>query len=153
MMQSRSIAGFPAVPTIGPRLVFVALLFNMLLCLITTRAGVHMSNAVVIVVELSILSVGLFVIRHRISAQAAQVIGVMSVFLIGMKLINPGLDLKIVHDIGIMYIFYELGMMSSLRDSFTQTSCYRHSRAGLQVVPSLRDSRGHSSPLPAKEEH
>jgi putative polymerase len=117
MMQSRSIAEFSAVSPVGPRLVLVALLFNMVLCLITTRAGIHMSNAVVIVVELGILSVGLFAIRHRISAQAAQITGVLCVFLTGMKLINPGLDLKIIHDIGIMYIFYELGMMSSVQQA------------------------------------
>jgi hypothetical protein len=35
---------------------------------------------------------------------------------------------------------YELGIVSSLRDSSTYTTT-RHSRAGLQVVPSLRDSR------------
>lgn len=114
MMQSRSIAGVSPVATVGPRLVLVALVFNMVLCLITTRGGIHMSNTVVIVAELSILAVGLFAIRHRISAQAAQVTGVMCVFLTGMKLINPGLDLKIIHDIGIMYIFYELGLMSTL---------------------------------------
>ena len=116
MMQSRSIADVPAVSTAGPRLVLVALIFNMVLCLITTRAGLHMSNTVVIIAELCILSAGLFAIRHRISAQAAQITGVMCVFLVGMKLINPGLDLKIIHDIGIMYIFYELGMMSSMQD-------------------------------------
>jgi len=114
MMQTRSIAGLSATSTVGPRLVLVALLFNMVLCLITTRAGIHISSATVIVVELCILSAGLFTIRHRISPRAAQITGVMCVFLVGIKLINPGLDLKIIHDVGIMYIFYELGMMSSV---------------------------------------
>ena len=85
MMQSRSIAGFPAVSPVGPRLVMVALLFNMLLCLISTRAGIHMSNAVVIAVELGILSVGLYAMRQRVSAQAAQIAALLCVLLVGLK--------------------------------------------------------------------
>ena len=100
----------------GSRLVFTALCFNMVLCFISTRGNIHMSNAVVIVCEMTILIVGLYVIRHLISDQAVRVSGVMAVFLIGLRLINPGLDLKILHDIAIMYIFYELGTLASVQE-------------------------------------
>ena len=88
----------------------------MVLCFISTRGNIHMSNAVVIVCEMTILIIGLYVIRHLISDQALRVSGVVAVFLIGLRFINPGLDLKILHDIAIMYIFYELGTLASLQE-------------------------------------
>jgi putative polymerase len=113
MVQSHAYSAIESESTSGPRLVFAALIFNLVLCLITTRGGIHMSNAIVAVAELLIMSIGLLTIRHRITPRVVQVMGMIAVFLVGMKLLNPGLDLKIVHDLGIMYVFYELGMMST----------------------------------------
>src|ERR1700692_4145165 len=76
----------------GSRHVFTALCFNMALCFISTRGNIHMSNAVVIVCEMTILGAGLYVARFLISDQAVRVSGVMAVFLIGLRFINPSLD-------------------------------------------------------------
>jgi putative polymerase len=117
MMQNSSIARASHINPIGACLVLVALSFNMFLCLLTTRAGIHFSATIVAVIELLIMAAGLVAIRHQVTPRAAQVIGILGAFLIGMKLLNPALDLKIISDIGIMYIFYELGMMSSTQSA------------------------------------
>jgi putative polymerase len=110
LIPARSVA---VAPQSGSYLVFTALCFNMVLCFISTLGHIHMSNAVVIVCEMTILTTGLCAIRRLISDQAVRVSGVMAAFLIGLHFINPGLDLKILHDIAIMYIFYELGTLAS----------------------------------------
>jgi putative polymerase len=100
----------------GSYLVFTALCFNMVLCFISTRGAIHMSNAVVIVCEMTIITAGLYAIRFLISDRAVRLSGVTAVFLIGLRFINPGLDLKILHDIAIMYIFYMLGTLASIHE-------------------------------------
>jgi putative polymerase len=100
----------------GMSLVFAAVTFNMVLCFISTCAAIHMSNVIVIVSETAILTAGLYVIRHRISQQSMRITGIAIVILIGMKIINPGLDLKIIHDLSITYIFFELGVLSTLQN-------------------------------------
>ena len=113
LMPARSVA---VARQSGSHLVFTALCFNMVLCFISTLGNIHMSNAVVIVCEMTILTIGLYAIRFLISDQAVRVSGVTAVFLIGLRFINPGLDLKILHDIAIMYIFYELGTLASVQE-------------------------------------
>jgi putative polymerase len=100
----------------GSYLVFTALCFNMVLCFVSTRGNIHMSNAVVIVCEMTILSTGLYTIRFLISDQVVRLSGVMAALLIGLRFINSGLDLKILHDIAIMYIFYMLGTLASVQE-------------------------------------
>jgi putative polymerase len=116
-MRSVSANTATALSHAGGRLVLVGLTFNMMLCFISTNANIHMSSAVVAVIELIILSFGVYFMRSRISDQAVRIIGVVAVALIGLKFVNAKLDLKILHDIGIMYIFYELGMLSTLREA------------------------------------
>jgi putative polymerase len=114
-MQVISAHAIPAASRMGPRLVFAAVTFNMILCLISTRGSIHMSSAVVILFEMIILMTGLYAMRARITEQAVRIMAVTAAFLIGMKFINAGLDLKILHDIGIIYIFYELGTLATAR--------------------------------------
>ncbi len=64
--------------------------------------------------ELVILMGGLFAIRHHLTSGAVQISGLIALYLISAKLINPGLDLKILHDIAIIYIFYKLGTLASI---------------------------------------
>jgi len=97
----------------GVCLVLLAALFNPLLCFLQTRHWATGSSAEVILSELTILAAGLLAIRPFISNAALAVSGFVVLTVIGLKLINPGLDLKIIHDIGITYIFYKLGTLSS----------------------------------------
>jgi putative polymerase len=100
---------------IGPALVLVAAIFNAGLCFVSTVAGIHFSSAVVILCEVTILVIGLFVIRARISEFTIRVTVVVVTMLVAMKFINAGLDLKLLHDLAITYIFYELGKLTPLR--------------------------------------
>jgi len=100
----------------GQGLVLIAVVFNMALCLMSTRFGIHTSNTTVAATELMILATGLYFCRHQISAPVIRIAGLFACYLVGMKLINAALDLKIIHDIGIMLIFYQLGMLATIRD-------------------------------------
>ena len=107
---------FTAISHAGSRLVLMSVSFNMALCLISTRGGIHVSSTEVAVIEIMILAAGLYFCRHLISGRAMRAAGLIVLFLIGLKFINPGLDLKILHDLAIAYIFYELGMLASVHE-------------------------------------
>ena len=96
----------------GPLLVLAGALFNFALCLADTRHVLHVTSAVAALCELVILGIGLLVIRHRLSARSLAVAGLCIGSLFGIKLINPALDLKILHDLLVMYVFYVLGTTS-----------------------------------------
>jgi len=115
-MQTTSVSMPTAMSHAGSRLVLMAMSFNMVLCLISTRSGIHISSTEVAAFEAMILAAGLYFCRYLISEQAIRLAGVVALFLIGLKFINPALDLKILHDLGIAYIFYELGMLTSIRE-------------------------------------
>ena len=97
------------------RLVACCGLFNMALCFLGTRGWLHVSSTGVIVCELALLSIGLLMIRREIDGNACRVALVLALYLASAKLINPGLDLKILHDLAIIYIFYELGRKVTAR--------------------------------------
>jgi putative polymerase len=99
---------------LGPRIVLAALLFNLGLCFVQTRHWVQIANPEIVACELAIMMAGFLLMRHRMTEVAMRVAGVIIVYEIAIKLINPGLDLKIVHDVAIMYIFYEIGTMYSM---------------------------------------
>ena len=115
-MQSALVRPASTAVLTGSRLVLAAATFNMVLCFISTRGGLHISSAVVILFELVILGAGIFAARSRITERAVRITAVTTMLLIGLKFVNPGLDLKILHDLGIMYIFYELGMLASAQE-------------------------------------
>jgi putative polymerase len=98
----------------GMVLVVTASLFNLVLCFIETRNWANAGNTGVIAIELLILACGLFIIRHHVTPLAAKSAGLVLAYLLAAKLINPGLDLKIFHDIAIMYIFFTLGSVASI---------------------------------------
>jgi len=110
--QSRQAVSLRAV---GPVLVIVAVFFNAGLCFISTVAGIHSSAATVIVCEILILAIGFYAIRDRITVRAMRIMLVTTFLLLGMKLINADLDLKILHDLAIDYVFYLLGTMTGLQ--------------------------------------
>jgi putative polymerase len=120
-MASRNIAAQPrqavTVLTVGPVLVMIAVGFNAVLCLISTVVGIHFSAATVVVCEIVILAFGFYGARERITQPAIRIILTLTVLLLGMKLINPGLDLKILHDLAIAYVFYLLGTMLTLQQA------------------------------------
>ncbi len=97
----------------GVFLVLAASLFNLLLCFLQTRHWASGSSAEVIGCELAILAAGLMAIRPVFSNTALAVSICVVVTVIALKLINPGLDLKIIHDVAITYIFYTLGTLAS----------------------------------------
>jgi putative polymerase len=105
------------VRAVGPVLVMIAVTFNAFLCLVTTVAGIHFSAATIVVCELVILAIGFYSVRARITAPAMRIILALTALLLGMKLVNPGLDLKILHDLAIDYVFYLLGTMVTLQQA------------------------------------
>jgi len=98
----------------GSRLVIGAAMFNLGLCFINTSGWISAGNAAIILVEFVILIAGFACIRHDIGKATLQLIGLVVLYMIGLKLINPGLDLKIQHDLAIMFVFYKLGRLNSL---------------------------------------
>jgi putative polymerase len=95
-------------------LVVTASVFNLVLCFIETRHWATPGNTGIIIVELLILACGLFSIRHRLSRGAIQIGVMILLYLLGVKLINPGLDLKIYHDLAIILIFFIIGTQSTI---------------------------------------
>jgi putative polymerase len=116
-MQPAMVQRVSATSPSGSSLVLLALIFNMALCLVSTIGHLHFSNLIVIICELFIISLGLFAIRRRITSQALRVLVLTGVLLAGLKLINSSLDLKILHDLFIMYVFYELGTLASIQEA------------------------------------
>jgi putative polymerase len=99
---------------LGPWLVVFSAIFNVFLCFVSTRHWTDIGSTEVIVVEAAILAAGAFLIRKRITSEFLQVTFLLVTYLVALKLINPGADLKILHDIAIMYIFYKLGASASI---------------------------------------
>jgi putative polymerase len=60
------------------------------------------------------LTGGVFAIRNHITRDVFQTACLIVGYMIGIKLINPGSDLKVLHDVAIMYIFYKLGTLASI---------------------------------------
>ena len=106
-------AGLAGRLRLGAWLVIGSVVFNIGLCFIKTRHWAPVANPEIVLTELVIMVMGLTTIRHRLTPGEVQLVGLIAVFMIGMKLINPDLNLKILHDLGIMYIFYKLGTMAS----------------------------------------
>jgi putative polymerase len=115
-MHAASATTRAAMSHAGSRLVLAAVTFNMALCFVSTRGSIHISNTEVAAAEIVILAAGLYFCRHLVSGQAMRIAGLVALFVIGLKFINPALDVKILHDIGITYIFYELGMLTSIAE-------------------------------------
>jgi len=98
----------------GPRLVYCASLFNLFLCFLNTRHWASVSANGVILVEVIIICVGLWCVRDQVGRATLQLVFILTLYLMGMKLLNPDVNLKILHDIAIMYVFFKLGTLSSI---------------------------------------
>ncbi len=109
-----AVVRFLGISAAGPLLVIFAAVFNVLLCFVNTRHWVDVSGTDIICVELVILAAGLFCIRRDIDKTTAQLMVFIIFYLISLKLINPAVDLKILHDIAIIYVFYRLGTLASI---------------------------------------
>jgi putative polymerase len=99
----------------GPLLVISATVFNLVLCFLNTRHWASVSNSGIILVELTILAAGFYCIQQHLNKATLQLFILMSFYLLGIKLINPDLNLKILHDLAIMYVFYKLGTLTSIK--------------------------------------
>ena len=98
----------------GFLLVSCAVLFNFALCFSNTVGVLKASNALVILAEATQLGVALLII-HRHTAPIMPTVITLMLYLLSMKLFNPELDLKIIRDLAIMYIFFVLGRGSTSR--------------------------------------
>ncbi|WP_291364836.1 polysaccharide polymerase [Acetobacter sp. UBA5411] len=99
---------------LGSWLVVLSAVFNFILCFINTRGWIYVNASLIAVVELAIMLAGFMVIRHDISRKVA-VIGALSIaYMIGAKLINPALSLKIIHDFAIACIFWQIGYKTNI---------------------------------------
>jgi len=99
----------------GAVLVLASVLFNAALCFVSTVGGVHFSNGTVVVCECLILITGLYLIRSRISEFAVRITIVVVTMMLAMKFLNAGLNLKLLHDVSIAYIFFQLGTLTSVQ--------------------------------------
>src|ERR1700731_3098092 len=113
-MQSRERIIMLMESRLGPRLVIIASIFNVFLCFVSTRYWLSIGTTDIILVEMAILIGGVFAIRNHITKDVFQIACLIVGYMIGIKLINPGADLKILHDVAIMYIFYKLGTLASI---------------------------------------
>jgi putative polymerase len=98
----------------GAMPVLAAATFNMVLCFINTERWTHISNGEIIFSELIILAIGLYSIRYNLSRFHVLISGLMIVYFLIAKSINQDLDLKIIHDLIIMFIFFKIGESTSI---------------------------------------
>ncbi|GAA4488861.1 polysaccharide polymerase [Gluconacetobacter asukensis] len=103
----------------GMYLVIAAAMFNLVLCFLSSRHWMLVGNSQIAVVEITILAAGLYLIRQRIDRTALWLMALTTGFVVGARLVNPALSVKILHDVGIMYIFYMLGRMASERTAWS----------------------------------
>jgi len=97
----------PAV--IGFWSVLAATLFNLLLCFLNTKHLMSVGSTQVIAIESAVLLAGLLAARNLMGRQAVQLSGLVIICLFALKLLNGDLDLKIIHDLSIMLVFFLLG--------------------------------------------
>lgn len=102
---------------LGSWLIIASMMFNMVLCFIKTRGWAPIGSLPIVATELLILLIGIIAIRNDVALWVKQLLVMSVLFMVGMKLINSEVNLKILHDLGIMYIFYKLGRMATPRQA------------------------------------
>ncbi len=100
--------------TIGHWLVLTAVTFNLLLCFINSRHWLSVGSGQIILAEMLILFAGFVAIRSSLSKKLVWIALLISLYLLALDSINADLDLKILHDLGIMVVFYRLGTLTSI---------------------------------------
>jgi putative polymerase len=113
-MQPAAIAIVKRGMTASMWLVMIATSFNLLLCFINTRHWLQVGSAEIIGVELLLLAAGFLLLREKFKRKELDLSLLIVAYLIALRFINPGLDLKILHDLAIMLIFYRLGTQASI---------------------------------------
>ncbi|GEN63005.1 polysaccharide polymerase [Acetobacter oeni] len=102
---------------VGTSLVVLCAVFNVFLCFVSTRGWVFTSSSVVAAAEMLILIAGFLVIRKTISRRIMIFSTLSVMYMIGAKMINPELSFKLIHDAAIAYIFYQIGVISGMRQA------------------------------------
>ena len=97
----------------GPALVVAATCFNIVLCFVNTRHWAQIGNAHIIAVSLAIVLAGLWLVRGNVTLGLMQSCLLIGAGTVGLGLLNPELDLKILFDLLIAVAFYLLGTRST----------------------------------------
>lgn len=100
--------------TVGPWLVIIASTFNLVFCFFNTRHWLTIGSGGIIVFELTILAAGVVSIKGSLSKGLVEITLLVSLYLVAVQFMNPGIDLKILHDLGVMVIFYRLGCLTPI---------------------------------------
>jgi len=74
----------------------------------------NLGSGGIAVFEILILLAGLMSFKGHFSKELIQLALLVVLYLAAISFINPGVDLKILHDLGIMVIFYRLGNLTSI---------------------------------------
>jgi hypothetical protein len=109
----RANAGATTAGSAGVCLVLISSSFNLLLCFFATRHWISGDGNIVIACELIIMAIGLVVIRPFISDAAIASGAAIIIIVMVLKLTNLNINLKILHDLGLTYIFYKLGTLAA----------------------------------------
>jgi len=89
--------------------ILAASLFNVVLCFLSTKHLMVASSAQVIAIEMAILLAGMLAARNLVGEAAVRLGVVTIVCLVALKMLNGDLDLKIIHDLAIILVFFLLG--------------------------------------------
>lgn len=99
---------------LGTWLVILAAMFNIVMCFINTHGWLRVNATELAVIELLIMMAGFMRIWRFMDTRMIIVTGLSVAYMIGAKLINPSLSLKIVHDLAIIWIFFQLGKIGGM---------------------------------------
>ncbi len=89
--------------------ILAATLFNLTLCFLSTKHVMAAGSTQVIAIEMAIIMATLLAARNLVGEAAVQMSIVAVVCLVALKLINTDIDLKILHDLAIVLVFYLVG--------------------------------------------
>ncbi|MDT7950319.1 MAG: hypothetical protein RQ966_02335 [Acetobacteraceae bacterium] len=101
---------------IGPSLVVIASTFNLLFCFLNTK-GLHLGLQQVALAQIMIFGCGLFAVRRSVDQAYATGAAMLVLLVIGLKVFNRDVDLKILFDVGLIPVFMLLGRASSLKQA------------------------------------
>ena len=96
--------------------------FNFFLCLLNTR-GIHIGNVQIAACELFLIGTAALLARDAITRQAVLCAGIIGGYILLLKLVNDGLDLKIARDLLIPFVFYALGSCARSDEEGDLTIC------------------------------
>ena len=89
-------------------MVLLALAFNCILCLLSTR-GLRFSAAGVAIVQAAVIAIAGLMARRRLLDDLLFVMLVAFGWLLFLRLINPAMDIKVAVDLAVVVVFWALG--------------------------------------------